>query len=226
MQGCDDRVLAGHTLNAGDGVARLENGAIPPVRVVEGLLALPGVDDGVIAADERVALDNPDELLTGVVEVELELVGAGCDGLTACELEDVDQVLVGDLGELAALIRVQVDVVHVQRGGGQASLGDAVADVRVGVRGVGVVPAEVVEGVELEVDAHLVVLEGDQGQAKTRVAAEPELQGHVQCVLMGRSCQCAQRVLGSPAYRSHCRNPHHPGRSGSSAQGTLPTILA
>ena len=98
-----------------------------------------------------------------MVEVQLQLVGAGRDGLTARELQYVNQVLVGDLGELAALVRVQVDVVHVQRRGGQARLRDAVAH-GVGVRRVGVVPAQVVQGVELQVDAHLVVLQGDQGQ--------------------------------------------------------------
>ena len=46
-----------------------------------------------------------------------------------------------------------------------------------GVRGVGVVPAKVIEGVELKVDADLVVLEGDKRERKTRVAAEPELEG-------------------------------------------------
>ncbi len=180
-QGRDDGVLARHTLHTGDGVARLQAGAIPPVGVVEGLLALVGTDDGVIARDERVTLDNPDELLARVVEVELQLVGRGGDGLTARELEHVDQVLVGDLGELAALIRVEVDVVDVEGGSDQALGRNTVAD-GVGVRRRGLVPAEVVQGVELEVDAHLVVLEGDQGERQARVAAEPELQGHVQGV--------------------------------------------
>ena len=67
-------VVAGKALHARDGVARLEDGAIPPVGVVEGLLALPGGNDVVVAADEGVALDNPDKLLARVVEVELELV--------------------------------------------------------------------------------------------------------------------------------------------------------
>jgi len=49
-----------------------------------------------------------------VVEVELQLVAGGRDGLAARELEDVDQVLVADLGELATLVRVEVDVVDVE----------------------------------------------------------------------------------------------------------------
>jgi hypothetical protein len=42
-------------------------------------------------------------------------------------------------------------------------LGDAVAD-RVGVRASAEIPAEVVEGIELEVNADFVVLEGNEGE--------------------------------------------------------------
>ncbi len=181
----DDGVLTGHALDTSNGVTGLEDGAIPPVREVERLLALPGVDDGVITGDIRVTLDNPDELLDGVVEVELDLVRGGSDRLSTSELEDVDEVLVGDLGELAALIRVEVDVVDVEGGSDEALGVDAVTDgVRVG-EGRGVVPAEVAEVVELEVDTDLVVLEGDEGEGETRVAAEPELEGDVESVFRG-----------------------------------------
>jgi len=71
----DRGVVAGEALHARDGVARLEDGAVPPVGVVEGLRALPGANHVVVAGHEGVALDNPDELLARVVEVELELVG-------------------------------------------------------------------------------------------------------------------------------------------------------
>ena len=181
----DDWVLAGHALNASDGVTRLEHGAVPPVRVVERLLTLPRVDDGIVARDVRVALDDPHELLAWVVEVQLQLVGRRGDGLRTSVLEDVDQVLVRDLGELAALIRVEVDVVDIERRGRQTALANAVAD-GVGVRrAVRVVPAQVVQGLELEVDAHLVVLERNERQSQTRVAAEPELQRDVQGVHRG-----------------------------------------
>ena len=43
-EGRDARVVARHALDTRDGVARLEDRAVPPVREVEGLLALPGVD--------------------------------------------------------------------------------------------------------------------------------------------------------------------------------------
>jgi len=124
----DYRVLAGKTLDARDGVAGLENRPVPPVGVVERLLTLPRANNGVVAADERVALDDPHELLARVVEVQADLVRAGRHGLTARELELLDQVLVGDLGEAAALIRVEVDVVDVEGGADEAAGGDAVTD--------------------------------------------------------------------------------------------------
>jgi len=193
QQSRDDRVAARHTLHARHGVAALQHRAIPPVRVVERLLALVRADHRVVAADERVTLHNPHELLARVVEVQLQLVAGGRDALTARELQHIDQVLVGDLGELAALIRVQVDVVHVQGRRGQARLRNAVAD-GVRVAGVGRVPAQVVQRVELQIDAHLVVLQRDQRQRQTRVAAEPELQRDVQRVHRRAAAQRLARV--------------------------------
>ena len=181
----DNRVVAREALNARHRVARLEHGPVPPVGVVERLLALPRVDDVVVAADEGVALDNPDELLARVVEVQLQLVAGGRDGLTARELERLDQVLVGDLGELAALIRVEVDVVDVEGRSDEASRRDTVAD-RVRVAELrGDVPAHIADVLEVEVDAHLVVLERDQRERQARVAVEPELERDVQGVLRG-----------------------------------------
>jgi len=183
-QGRDARVLARHALEARDGVARLQHGPVPPVAEVERLGTLPRVSDCLVAADEGVALHNPHELLARVVEVELQLVGAGRDGLAARELERLDQVLVGDLGELAALIRVEVDVVDVEGGGREVRVVDARAN------GVGVathlrrdVPAEVADLVELEVDANLVILERDQRERQARVAVEPELKRDVERVV-------------------------------------------
>ncbi len=189
----DYRVLAGHTLNASHGVTRLEAGTIPPVRVVEGLLTLVGADNRVITRHERITLDNPDELLNGVVEVELELVGRGGDRLATSELENIDEVLVGDLGELTTLISIEVDVINVERSSDEASLGNTVAD-RVGVTRGGLIPAEVVEGVELEVDTDFVVLESDEGEGKTRVAAEPELEGDVEGVHGGAAADSLREV--------------------------------
>jgi hypothetical protein len=185
QQGSHGGVVAGQALHASHGVARLQHGAVPPVGVVEGLLSLPGPNHGVIARHEGIALHHPDQLLTGVVEVQLELVGGGGHGLTASELQGLDQVLVRHLGELAALVSVQVDVIHVEGGSHQAGSGHTVADgVGVGQSGGGV-EAQVAQVVELQVDTHLVVLEGDQRQGQPRVAVEPELERHVQSVLRG-----------------------------------------
>ena len=181
-----DRVLARHALEARHRVARLQDRPVPPVAEVERLLALPRVHRRIIARDIRVALDNPHKLLARVVEVELQLVRAGRDGLAARELQRLDQVLVAYLGELAALVRVEVDVVDVERRGRQVVAIHTVAD-RVEVRRVlrRNFPAEIADVLELEVDADLVVLERDERQRQTRVAAEPELQRDVQRVLRG-----------------------------------------
>jgi len=48
-----------------------------------------------------------------------------------------------------------------------------------------VVPAEIAEVLELKIDTNLVVLEGDKGKGKARVAVKPELEGDVECVLGG-----------------------------------------
>jgi hypothetical protein len=146
------------------------------IGVVEGLGAAnrrePG---GGGAIDERVALDDPLELLDGVVEVQLDLVGGGSDGLRTSVLNLLDEVLVGLLGEAAALLSVQVHVVNIQRRS-REGLG------REGRRHTngGLVVLAVLPGLEVNIDAHLVVLEGDERDRKAGVAAEPELEGDVE----------------------------------------------
>jgi len=65
--------------------------------------------------------------------------------------------------------------------------------VRVGVLR-GRIEAEVAEVVEDQVDADLVVLEGDQRQSQTRVAAEPELERDVERVLRSTVADLVGRV--------------------------------
>jgi hypothetical protein len=113
-EGSYDRVLTSHTFNTGDGVTRFEDRAIPEIREVERLLSLPFVDDGVRAGDEGVTLDDPDEFLTRVVEVELDLVGRRSYRFTASELEGLNEVFVSDLCELTTFISIEVDVVDVE----------------------------------------------------------------------------------------------------------------
>jgi hypothetical protein len=184
-EGGDTRVLTSHTFNTSDGVTGLEDRAVPPIGEVEGLLTLPGEDGRIVASHEGVTLDNPDEFLTRVVEVELELVGGRRDRLTTSELENIDQVLVGDLGELTTFIRIEVDVVDVERSSDQVGGGDTIADdVHVAVLGSSV-EAEVADVVEGQVDTNFVVLESNERESKTRVAAEPELEGDVESVFRG-----------------------------------------
>lgn len=119
-----------------------------------------------------VGLDNPHKLLDGVVEVELDLVGGGVDGLGTGELKLLNEVFVADLGETTALIRVEVDVVDVERGRAEARSLVGVAGIRRG-------PVALAGIVELKVNLDLVVLKSNKRKRKTWVAAEPELKWHV-----------------------------------------------
>ena len=141
-----------------------------------------GVGGGV-AVEVAGVLHNPDELLHGVVEGHLDLVRGGGHGLLTGELQLLDQVLVGHLGEAAALLSVQVDVVNEQRASDQA-----VAVQVVDIRG-GVSVTQVLELVELNVDLHLVILESDQRESQAGVTVEPELQRDVQSLLRDAAAQ-------------------------------------
>ncbi len=146
------------------------------VGVVERLATVDLADEGrlvarVRAVDERVALAHPHELLHRVVKVELDLVARARDRLGTRELQLLDEVLVRLLGKAAALLRVQVDIVNVQRRGSE----------RLHRRGRRALVVHAVDPLlELHIDAHLVVLERDERDRQTRVAAEPELQRDVQ----------------------------------------------
>jgi hypothetical protein len=146
------------------------------IRVVEGLgTTNRGKPSGSRAVHERVALDNPEELLHGVVEVELDLVGRGSDGFSTSVLHLLDEVLVALLGEAAALLGVEVDVVNVEGSSSEGLSGGRGGNTESGLGVLTVLP-----GLEVNIDAHLVVLEGDEGDGKTRVTAEPELEGDVE----------------------------------------------
>ena len=187
------RVNTGGTLNERVRVARVKDGGVPEIGVVERLLAVVLVDNGVVAADEIITLYYPREELNGVVEVHADLVGGGRDALLASELELLDEVLVRALGELATLISVKVDVIYEQR----ASLEALVLYVRVD-RGVGG-PAHVLYAGEINKNLHLVVLEADQRQGKARVAAVEELQRDVQGVSRGALAYGSRRYRLSVA---------------------------
>jgi hypothetical protein len=114
---------------------------------------------------------SPDELLNGVVEVQGNvLVGSvGVDSLSTSELDLLNEVLVADLGEAAALVSVKIDVINIELAGERTSGTSA-----------GIALDEVREGAELEVKLDLVILESNQRKSKTRVAVEPELEGNIE----------------------------------------------
>ena len=146
--------------------------------VVERLAAVDLLDEDLVggAVHERVALNNPHELLNRVVEVELDLVGGACDRLGTCELELLNQVLVSLLGESATLLSVEVDVVDVERRSREGLDACGHCSSREHQLVVGAVDPLL----ELNIDTDLVVLERDERDRKTRVAAEPELEGDVE----------------------------------------------
>ena len=147
------------------------------------------------AVDERVALADPDELLHRVVEVELDLVARARDGLGARELQLLDEVLVRLLGEAAALLRVEVHIVDVERRGRERLDRGRDRLVRLELRVRAVDPL-----LELHIDAHLVVLERDQRDGQARVAAEPELERDVERLgWAARTRRARVRQLGARA---------------------------
>ena len=155
------------------------------ISVVEGLGTKGLVENGTTGEGSAVVnvgigLNNPDELLARVVEVQLDLVGGRTDRLVTSELHLLNEVLMGVLSHLAALIGIEENVVHVQRGSNKGllvSLGHRDGS-RAGSQ-VGDSPQALTNGAEINVDLHLVVLKGNQGKGKSGVAAKPELQRHV-----------------------------------------------
>ena len=152
------------------------------IGVVEGLGA-EDVEEGALAVKGGavvyvgVRLHDPDELLDGVVEVELDLVGRRTDRLVTSELKLLNEVLVGVLGHAPALVRVKEHVVGNER----LVVGVGALDCAGGGGGEGVDgPEALVNGAKINVDADLVVLESNEGESKPGVLAEPELERNVE----------------------------------------------
>ena len=121
--------------------------------------------------------EAPHELLDGVVVRETNLLhGGGVDGVGAGVLDLLDQVLVTLLGEAATLLGVKVDVVGPHLEGTLVKVGLHV-------------------GGEIDVDAHLVVLESDEGKVETGVAVEEEDEGEVDSLAGGGSGHLTPRRL-------------------------------
>ena len=182
-----------------------------PERLVELLTRL----ELLAAVDEVVLLDGENKLLARVVEIELDLVARGSNRLVASELKLLNEVLVRVLRHAAALVGVKEDVVDVERGGderlGVGTLRGLVARARpvpVGrVRGIHAPaervdsPQEAVKSVQLNVNLHLVILEGNKRKRETRVAAEPELERHVKRGLRKRAARHARVARGASVAR-------------------------
>jgi len=176
--GGDNRVVGAEGHNGvGEG--------IHGIGVVERLGAEETVEDSALlegraVVNVLVGLDDPDELLNGVVKVELDLVGRRTDGLITGELKLLDEVLVGVLGHTSALIGIQEDVVNVERSGDE---GLVVSGSHLGGAGfvqAGHSPQALLNGADIKVDLDLVVLKSDEGEGQTGVAAEPELEGDIE----------------------------------------------
>jgi hypothetical protein len=154
------RDLSGST-ECVDGIGKGING----IGVVEGLgteCAEKGgvADEGRAIVDVGIRLDDPEKLLARVVEVELDLVGGRTDGLVTSELELLNEVLVGVLCHLAALISVKEDVVDVERGSNKGLLvsswdGDVEASSSAKIADG---PEALTDGAEIDVDLNFVVL--------------------------------------------------------------------
>jgi len=160
-----DEVARGRLRRATKRVDRVGEG-VDGVRVVERLGAQRleerlRVVEGRAVVDVGIRLDNPDELLARVVEVELDLVGGRSHRLVTRELHLLNEVLVRVLGHLAALIRVEEDIVDVE---GSRHQGLLVRDrgrhraARVGGREGLHGPQALADRADVQVDLDLVVL--------------------------------------------------------------------
>jgi hypothetical protein len=164
--------------------------SIDGISVVKGLSTEKPVQK-LVAVERRavvnvlIGLDNPDELLNGVVKVELDLVGRRADRLITSELKLLDKVLMGVLSHTSALISVQEDVVDVERGSNERLVVGGVDTTTVGgVAGAAAEgadsPQALINGTNIEVNFDLVVLKSDEGKGKTGVTAVPELEGYIE----------------------------------------------
>jgi hypothetical protein len=191
-------VVSGDGLRSSEGMDGVGEG-INGISVVEGLGAKNLEEKGIAhkgraVVNVLIGLDDPNQLLDGVIEVELDLVGGRTDRLITSELELGNEVLVGVLGHSAALISIQEDIVNVEGGsnqrlvvgdGGRDSLargkltGITSGGVSVAAQS-GDSPQALINRTNIKVNLDLVVLKGDQGEGKTGVGAKPELKGNIE----------------------------------------------
>ena len=181
----DEGVGAGGLSGAAEDVDGVGEG-IDRVGVVEGLRSENLVKDvaglkGTAVVNVRIGLDNPDKLLAGVVEVDLDLIGRRSDRLITSVLELLNEVLMRVLGHLSALVSIQEDEINIDRGGNKrllVSRSNGLRSSRGSERPNS--PQALANRSEVNVDLDLVVLEGNQRQSQTGVSAEPEEEGDVE----------------------------------------------
>jgi len=140
--------------------------SINGIGVVEGLGA-EDLEQGTVALEGGaiinvgIRLDNPDELLARVVEVDLDLIGGRTNRLIAGVLELLNEVLVGVLGHLSALIGIQEDEINVDGGSNKGLLvssGNSHGSTGVASNDVLDSPQALANGSEIDVNLDLVIL--------------------------------------------------------------------
>ena len=121
-EGTGSRGLGGST----EDVDRWGEG-IDSIGVVEGL-STEDFEEGGCSLERSavinvgIGLNNPDELLAGVVEVDLDLVTGRSNRLITGVLELLNEVLVGVLGHFSSLVSIQEDEINIDRGGNEGLL--------------------------------------------------------------------------------------------------------
>ncbi len=138
------------------------------------------VEPFVTALRNAILLDNPDELRTRVVEVEVDVRGGDVrgDALDWRVLELRNEVIVLGGSEATALGGIQEDVVAVEleaRRGYRRDLRARARRRRQRMNRGG--PPEVLKAAEVEDQTDGVCLERDQGEGETDVITEPEPEG-------------------------------------------------
>ena len=121
-----------------------------------------------------IALHNPDQLLGGVIQVELDTLIHASNRLIAGKLELLNQIFMRQLSKAATLVGIQEDVIDPER------CIDVARDAAGATKGGGAVLQQVLNALEIDVDLDLMVLQSNQREGEANVAAEPELQGDME----------------------------------------------
>jgi hypothetical protein len=197
-----------------DGVGKGING----IGVVE-RLGTKGLEEGGVTNKRRtvvhvlVRLHNPNKLLNRVVEVKADLVGRRTNRLISSELQLGNEVLMGVLCHSSALISIKEDIVDIEGSSNQRLIVCDGSSNRTACRELSTSsrvstversnsPQALINRSDIKVNLDLMVLEGNEGKGKTRVAAEPELEGNVKGGLRESISGCAHLSGGKGVART------------------------